>query len=361
MKITTKTIFLILMTAFMGSMSCVYGDSTDTSELAMRNNIPKRNARHEFYRCKQCNPPSCKQCNPPKCCETFCALAPRFCQSLEGRCHFALDAEALYWRSSVEGLECSFGRTEISERLASAVLITDINETDDDPSFDWKWGFRVGALFDTCSGWNVSSYWTHMNGKAHRNSEPDNHGSWKLQYNVIDLDLGHYFWTSPCFLFDPFIGVRGAIIKERLSTDLSAQLTTGTGSANIFIDNTAKQKYWGVGPQLGAKADWYLGTGFSLVGTLDFVLLYGHFKIHSDYSTTLPASVENVHLKTRSDSVITGFDALLGIKWETFFCCDRMAFSLQVSGEHHSLFDFNKIGGGDLDLDGVTFSVGLQF
>jgi hypothetical protein len=50
-----------------------------------------------------------------------------------------------------------------------------------------------------------------------------------------------------------------------------------------------------VGPELGVEADWYMGCKWSMYGSFDVVLYYGHTKtnIHNTDTFTSTVSVSN--------------------------------------------------------------------
>jgi hypothetical protein len=307
-------------------------------------------------------PPECCD-RPPACCVTPCSVSPNYSRSFEKWEGGVVKAEALYWMASADGLDCSFGTSSIIDLPASdGVLTATVNEKDENADFKWRWGFRVGTGYEeSCSGWNFSAFWTHINGLSNGPNRVSNGGRWNLRYNVIDAVVGRDFWVSSCFLFKPFLGLRGAEIQEHVRSHFETNFTNSSGTSVILSNLKAKQRFWGLGPELGVEANWYWGTGFSLVGNLGLALMYGHFDIRSKSTDFFQLSSNISNLHRQQVVVISGVDALLGVRWETFFACQNMSLALQLSGEHHSLINFNQIGEGDLNLDGGTFSVAFHF
>jgi hypothetical protein len=256
----------------------------------------------------------------------------------------------LYWRALQNGLSSGWG-PDIKDR--------------------WNPSYRLGLEYDSADRLSAASYWTSYNSRSTRSKkkhEADDHVHWKLDYETIDGQLKYDFYTNSCSTYSPFVGVRGAWIDEKLNAhfdDNDGCDDKGLGSISnlIITEQHHKEKFWGVGPYIGIGADWNLGSGFSIFGSIDVGILYGNFKITVDDIQTMGSEADpGTFCNRRHVRACQAFvDAAVGIQWERCLT-DSMALILRLGAEHHRYFNHNQIGGyGDLCLDGGVFSAGLRF
>lgn len=276
-----------------------------------------------------------------------------------------IEADLLYWRPELCGLESAFGDTTIATTVSSnAITTTTVTENDKEPHSKWSAGFRVGAdLTFNCA--DVDLQWTHFDGHANFR-EGAQHGHWKIKYDAIDLTFGRNFNILSCFDIKPYIGVRGVCIHQKLKSHLQTLFTsTLIGSNTVLTDMDDKEDFWGVGPQLGFEADWKLGCDFSLYGSFAVVTYYGDVKGKNFDTDTFTQTVSVCHGKKKHCFNNIATDAALGVRWDTCVsnCCGcdlNLMFKLGV--EQHRIYDFSDLGSdGTLSLDGGVFAAGFNF
>lgn len=310
-------------------------------------------------------------CLSDNCCQPECC--PQACGT------WSVSAGLLYWRAYEGGLICDCIPGEITDVVDNnGHTNSHIKGGHNDFDQDWELGFRLGAGYQfACSQWELGAYWTHFHDHAraghdghnsHENNwesnfhSGNNHFShWNLNFDEVDLVAGYRCELCPCFTLTPFLGLRGVRIDQTLHSQSSLVIFDEFDGGFVFSRHHDKEKFWGVGPVLGLEAEWGLGCGFSVYGCVDTSVLYGRFDNDfdgfeevADVSTVCDSSV------TRDAALLAG-DAGLGVRWGTCFC-NGMHLTLQLGWEHHHYFDYNQLGSnGDLSLDGVTFSAGIDF
>lgn len=300
-------------------------------------------------------------CSP--CVPTYNPCAPA-CNPC-GPCAFRLNAELLYWRPELCGLEGAFGNTTIATTVNDqAITTTTVTESDHEPHFKWNAGFRVGAGV-TFNCLDIKLDWTHFNGHA-KFRENTQHGRWDLKYDTIDLLFGRYFCAGSCFYVLPFIGVRGLEIHNKLKSHLETLFTSPLiGNNTVFTDKNDKEHFWGVAPQIGLKADWYLGCNLSLYGSFAILSYYGHVKGRNFDSDTFTHTVSVCNGKKKHCFNNLATDAAIGLRWDscsTCYCGCNMNFMIKLGLEQHRIYDFSSLGSdGTLGLDGGVFGVGVRF
>jgi len=330
----------------------------------------------------------------------------------------------LYWRPSADqlalGVEEEFFPITADRKVG-------LNESyTKRPDFKFNPGFRLGAShFCPCDCWDVAVNWTHYHNKSSVSGESDDLGvstegetdfvpttpytvfvpywerldsivpdeseaHWTLNVDLIDLEFGHKYYVSSCFILRPHLGLRGARVNQSFHVESYADRgpTTGEatfGSEALFgVSNHyesevhAKNNFLAMGPRLGLGLELDLGCGFSLVGEAAGSMLFGRAKKHSfeqfdgvllgtdDESADL-VPFEYEANGTRSSSTRYMSDLSLGLKWDHCinWCNQSHVVTLALLWEHHGFYGFNQFdfeanGYGRVDLDDVS-SLPLTF
>lgn len=279
-------------------------------------------------------------------------------------CGLSFNAELLYWRPELCGLEGAFGNTTIATSVnPSAITTTTVTESDKEPDTRWNTGFRVGAdLAYNC--FDLELDWTHFNGQS-KFCEDIQNGRWKIKYEVLDLTLGRTFCVVPCFYVQPFIGMRAAWIHQSLKSHLRTLFTSSLiGDNTVFTDKDDKERFWGIGPQIGIEADWYLGCNFSLYGSFAVVTYYGDVRSKNFNVDTFTNTISVCNGKRKHCFNNIATDAAIGIRWDasTFCICGcELDLMLNLGLEQHRIYDFSELGSdGNLSLDGGVFGASLR-
>ncbi len=301
-----------------------------------------------------CCPPQAACCPPLDPCCSFggqCAYRPTRCGS------FWASIDLLYWTAWEKGFGSDFGDTTITTTSAPGFITIAVDEHDKNIDFDWDPGFRVGIGYESnCSAWGADVYWTRFYQSGDSHSGP-NHADWSLHFNTVDGIFGRKFWVGSCFDLRPFAGLRYALINQRLETHLETNVVSSAGTTSLILTNNHdRQRFWGIGPELGLQADWYFACGWSVYGTIDEAILYGNFRTHFNDSTTSTVETNTCHSNAEAQTCQGVFDVGIGARWENRY------ITLQAGLEHHGYSDFNQIGFfGNLNLFGANFSASFHY
>lgn len=335
----------------------------------------------------------CSPCPPVRPCVDSCG-------------DWAVRADVLYWTSSVDnglpyGVVVHAPPVSIptNGRAESEIEIGKLN-------FEWNVGFRLGLGYGfpcDCDGWDAEVIWTHLRTHAH-NSFHDRDTServrfipiwgssdekanddiadaaarWHLHYDIVDLELGREFCVSSCLNFRPFIGVRAGWFNQQYEigyTDFS-----GNNEQDIDISSD----FSGIGLRVGLGTEWKFGCGFSLFGSAAASILYGRddIKFENDYVDGGASRI--LFSKNRFYVNRAIADAVAGLRWRDFYCCNTVGVVLELGWEQTYLWNqsgFNNFGfvdtAGtvglnedtrlpffnrfDLSLAGITFSAKVIF
>ncbi len=142
------------------------------------------------------------------------------------------------------------------------------------------------------------------------------------------------------------------------------QFSTALVTNPAFSHRDDTEKFWGIGPEIGIEADWYLGRGFNVYGSFDFVTYYGQVRGKNSDSDVLPSTVAVLHGKRKHPFNDIGTDLAFGVRWDTawHFCDWDLLFMLKAGVEQHRIYDFSNLGSdGTLSLDGGVAGAGIGF
>ncbi len=309
--------------------------------------------------------------------EGWCNEAPE-CRSPCLCGDFSVNVDALIWEAVEEGL--CYG------------AVTDLNETElKNQKFKWNAGVRVGLGYQLpCDCWDVALSWTHFNSKSKRELSLDPgeffistwgelpigglsgaavSDHWKLDFNVLDADLGHVICVNDCLSFRPHVGLRAAWIDQKVHIDA----TGASGELPFTNEVHMKSDYEGIGLRAGLDSEWSFGCGWGLYGSADASILAGESKSCIRDATTFAGLTTIVSQKYKSRACRAATDLAIGLRWQDRFCCDSILLTLQVGWEQHlffnqnnfkhfvSLFNQGQSEKGDLCLQGWVFSAKVDY
>lgn len=373
----------------------------------------------------QCAPEPAAPCNADECCRTYClgpenyaALAPVRPYTCNG--DFEISVAGFYWIAHEDGLEYAI-ESEVMPTLPGTATQTQLQNiiggSFENPNFGWDFGFKVGfAYVSPCDGWDFGITWTRYRGKASSHveaEEGDNHTllpiwtdfaarialgppfatdiqtKWKVDIDLIDLELGREFWASRYLAMRPHLGVRIAYLNQDYDIyhkggSFNDPVTLEPLNNEVLIRND----YHGVGLLSGLDTNWHLGCGWSIYGNLSLSLLYGKFNIeHDENNRQVQAPFDKSKVLEVEDNFRAsrfGADFGLGIEWQSLFCDCDYALTVQLGWEQHIFFNQNQMwridkteslgssqpnfeeniycqSRGDLDTAGWTLKVAFDF
>ncbi len=312
--------------------------------------------------------------------ENYGVNAPTCPKTCDG--DITITVAGFYWNAHQDGMEYAINN-HVSvplDPLASDIqqLNNIIDANFENPKFDWDFGFKLGLGYcSPCDGWDVSVLWTWYKGKAssHVEAEPDDNSTlitlwsayapqqgiityatdiqtdWRLDLNLVDIELGRSYWVSKYLSMRPFVGIRIAYLDQ--SYDIQHKGGSWTANANVTIIEPSynnlvdlDSKFKGAGLRSGLNTIWNLGCGWGIYGNFAIDIVYGRFDIDHD-ETNRQATTP--HAKTKIADTKESFrasramtDLGLGLQWQTMFCECKYGFSIALGWEQHLFFDQNQ-------------------
>ena len=339
---------------------------------------------------------------------------------------FSITVAGFYWQATEDGLDYAIENgVAAPTTLATTGSLATLSDAEyKNPDFKWKPGFKLGVGYNgTHDGWDLGLMWTHFNGRAksHDSEDVDEsevllplwsavsvstggdtggnilfatdiETSWRLDLNLVDLELGREFYTSRYLTVRPHIGFRYASLEQHYEVDYRGGTfgTVATGGLGVLDEVEMKNKFTGGGVRGGLDTVWNFGCGcgcgnWGLFGNLALSLIYGRFEVEQEETTTgtaAPFAATSILDSTDHFRATRAMlDLALGIQWANLYNEDRYGLTFALAWEFHEFFNqnqlwrVNRIGDtatlhgenvfaqrrGDLSTQGVTFTVKLTF
>lgn len=273
--------------------------------------------------------------------------------------NFTVFADLLIWTAKESG----------SDNWAEVITTSGTTENCQirDVRFGWDPGFRVGVGYGMRHDqWDTQFYytWFHTQGNDRVSSRPGSIFSsyignfyvdnptgvgisgisyqrasvhWRIQFDLLDWELGRSFWISKALSIRPFVGLKGGWIHQSIHTKWQ---TPSPPPGIVLIDfNTARENlknhFGGVGPCGGLDTKWDLfvrpNHALSLFGDVSGALLWGHWSFSDVYHNDIG---QEVVIKTASfNSGASMLRTMIGCEWDVFLSRRRFHLSTKLGYE----------------------------
>ena len=302
----------------------------------------------------------------------------------------------LYWNAHETGLPVAVRQKGATNNLSNAKV--------KNISFDWDFGFRVGAGYNAPhDGWDLSLSWLRFITDGHKHVHADSnervfatrahardpfvassssfqkaHSDFRLRLNQLDLDLGREFFVSKWLTLRPHFGLRADWVRQKWNTEYK-NTNHINNPAPTETEAKYKDRWFGIGLEGGLDTQWGLGGGWSLFGNLTGAILYGfhHLNFEDKNKPSVSPDTNGVFADVKSTFRVSHpiLDLMLGLRYDTMFDNDRFHFGIQGGWEHHVYFSQNQfpvftddfsigtfVGNqGDLALQGWTLAARFDF
>jgi hypothetical protein len=266
------------------------------------------------------------------------------------------------------------------------------------PESGFKPGFKIGLGLDLDhDGWDVfAEYtWFHSNhSHSHGNRDDEDSVSatstldlhapywdvngfnqfgtlftsasaqWKLQMNILDLELGRNFYISESLMLRPQVGMKMTWDTQRYNTSYT--------NDTIVLSMNQKDTIQGYGIRAGIDTAWHFTRSFSFVGDLAFTGLWESFHVKRNDSNLVTAtgiSTNDLNVKSRHNNVRPIIEWRAGLRWESWWCADRYHVAIDAGWEQQVWVNQNQFfvisptehKNGDLSLQGLDIKVRFDF
>lgn len=272
------------------------------------------------------------------------------------------------------------------------------------PHFNWDPGVRLSlGYYSPNDCWDAAFSWMHYhssvnqkqltdsNDLANVNNQQGMFPIWSLSEDIIagdyvsdaflqgklsldlfDLDVGTRFNCFTCLQIRPYIGLRGAWIRQKADVAYRGGIfLIGIIEGGVPQNGTdcihLKNDFWGIGPRVGCSPEYFLGGGFSFYGDAAISGLLGEFHVHQNetYLETTRSCINKHYSRLRFIG-----DLAAGLSWKRSICQEQYVLGFRLGWEYHIFFDqlqfqqshFHLVPHNrDLQVQGVSACANFEF
>lgn len=292
---------------------------------------------------------------------------------------YVIQVDALYFQARENGVSYAIEQKKSSPFLSCGKVL--------EPDFKTHWGVKGKFGIDLGHDcWKIWLQFLHYHARVTEEKSdgcffptwghPQRLGEgyadsvrsrWRLHLGIADLFLSRPWAISDCVELLPYFGLRFAGVRFKSRVDYRG----GTLFPGAEEDLSMKNKFLGIGPQLGAEALWHFSHGFSLYTRGSGSLVFGEFYIHQDENRT----GESDGIKFFDEFWQTRFLLEMALGLEFRSCCGCVELYGRVGWELYLFLGQNQsvrfvsetmpgkfvTNQGDLSLQGLSLSFGIGF
>jgi hypothetical protein len=260
-------------------------------------------------------------------------------------------------------------------------------------NFKYKSGFKVGLGFFPCwDNWDLYSQYTWLRGRhsihatAHTGQTiipywgapgvltqiSSGKSRWRLELDIIDLNLGRSCYVGTNLTLRPFFGARAAWIHQKYVATYNPII--GTLQQTPY-QNRNTSTSWGVGGETGVLANYLMGCGFRFIGSVEADILLSSYNLRTKQDSPVAPSTLLIDLREHHLFYLRPhFDLELGFGWGSAFCnhnyhVDLLAtYGFQVFWNQNMFRSYggylgtrNPVPNGDLFVQGLTVESRFDF
>lgn len=341
--------------------------------------------------CNSCRcAPCCCECTPtPACpCPTVAAYSAPY---REATCwDVYVSASYNYWLNAEDSLELGYEGTPVTY---------DGSNFNEDISFisndcEYHSGFSVGLGKYFCwDNWDLyAEYtWFHNTTNTSKTASDSSINSflwqvgfrdltpreiahnqvkskWKLDMDLLDLELSRPYYLGCELLFRPHVGLRAAWIDQNYDLTYSDSFY-GSEEAVLQINNSSDS--WGIGARAGFDSTWRFCSGFYLYGNFAASILYTDYTSVKNSRESEFLGINDVRFTNSICTARPNMELALGLGWADYCDCDcsKWFLNLSVGYEFHTFWNQNVMrniydsntGNTNLYLHGLTITAKLDF
>lgn len=196
----------------------------------------------------------------------------------------------VYWKADGEGLALGVLSRSFLDLKQSQVK---------NLNFEWDFGFELGIGYRIPHDlWSFSLNLKHLHTTAEASAHAQEggalfplwtlpsfslgqfaekaHGHWRLHLGLLDFLMEKQLRCSRFLSLFPKLGLRTSWIRQKYNLEYAG------GSFSSEQTVRMKNKFWGIGPAIGAGGDWRWARHLSFFAELLASINYGQFYLHQD-------------------------------------------------------------------------------
>lgn len=324
---------------------------------------------------------------------------------IDTRCSWDMwvDASFIYWQPSQDNMDLAF--TQESTVVGASLASTGPRGNFVRQDFGFNPGFKVGLgwAIDYHDNWDMAAEYTRLHTSQSQSSGSSTtagtgllrtwgipsstfdgtelyntvDGKWSMHLDVVDFNVGRWYYVGTDLTFRSFVGVRGMWLGQNHQAEYAntgAVASTGTAGTFTAIDRLHS---WSVGPEVGLNTKWMLGEGVRLYANAEADVLYTDYTRigHRESSVGPIGSAWIPNLKANhTKGIRPHMDLEMGFAWGSYFDNNNWYIDLAAGYDFQVFFNqnmfmhfvddanvVNKVNAGNLYMQGLTVTARVDF
>lgn len=365
--------------------------------------------------CKPCPPVCFERGHPTDPCCTPAAYSEWAAIDLECSWDTFITANFIYWEAIQGGMDLAIpGQGTITAGSLTSAAPSAVGFELLKTEFEYKPGFQVGLGWrGHKDNWLVYAEYTWLHGTTHTSSEsapnpnvatvngvalPQNgiwlpmswlpnasndisnniSSHWQYKIDLVDAQLSRPFYSGTNLTLEPFFGLRGAWIRQKLHLDATNLLV---GSVPTLASPTRTAHYnsrsAAVGPRAGLNGNWLFCYGLRVEGNIAASLLFTGYDVHQNVQSPDATGTFQFPVKTKIHDLNVlrpNLDMSIGAGWGMYFCCRSFHWDIAATYDFNIFWEQNMMryladtvnagtqaSPSDLYLQGLTIKTQFDF
>ncbi len=285
---------------------------------------------------------------------------------------FNIDIDFIYWRTDVENTAFAVKTKDQTTTTSGQTGSTTLTQETAGGAFDPGFRLQLGYTFANVDMWDMELDWTYFH-NTDSNSDSvtgltaanvgtsgtawiqpnwgadltplynsSASGSWTLNYNTLDWDIGRNFFISKQISTRIHWGLRAAWLYQKYNYSYVGFDKSGNAGTGSFV---ADNNFHAVGLRSGADMRWGFNQNWALIGNMSAALLYGRFQTASvvtGYFSNTDATNVTSH-NYNFNALRPEIEASFGLEWCAFFYHDKYRFAITALWELQEWFEQNML------------------
>jgi hypothetical protein len=168
--------------------------------------------------------------------------------------------------------------------------------------------------------------------------------SLNTNYFLLDGYVSRGSYISGHFTYEPYGGIKAAWIYYKMRESYWDSIPSTETSTKIAPYETLKNllytDYWGVGPMIGMKGDYYYCFGWSFFTSCNFAILYGGTNITNREGVVSNTSTPpNYLLKDSFNNFCPTLRNIIGLQFDKDSYCEKRHYNLRFGFDTRYYFN----------------------
>lgn len=264
------------------------------------------------------------------------AINPPSHRYIECGWNLSLSVDYLYWQARSDGLPYAIEASDFD--TATLTVIEQIDRVCPEAGS----GVRVGVdyLVPCMDGWNVAAAWTWFHSHAiddaslpslagaanqilpiwtNREFRPraiSAHADYNLYVDLVDFEMGRWFYVGKLLSIQPHAGFRGAWIGQHLDANY---VFNSAPFSRFLVTSKNDITFRGFGIRTGLNTEWSFCHGLSILANTNFDLLWSKTKV-SQIEYNPSGSIRSQTTDNEIYSMTPVVELFFGLAWDVWEC-----------------------------------------